>query len=86
VGGTVSDEYTEDQRPCLVAKNPCGCYVAASGLDFECDWQEIKGFCEEVFRSSPNATIEFRPVSFVRNGGLSFACRHRTEAGKVAAL
>jgi len=25
-------EYTEDQRPCLVARKPCGCFVAAYAL------------------------------------------------------
>lgn len=69
-----TDEYTEDQHPCMVAKKPCGCFVAAAGLDHSLNLEEITSFYREV---SPYATVEFRPISFVRNGGLNFQCRHR---------
>jgi hypothetical protein len=65
---------TEDQQPCLVAKKPCGCFVAAAGLDQPMNLEEITEFYREV---GDRAVIEFRPVSFVRNGGLNFQCTHK---------
>jgi len=66
-------KYAEDQRPCLIAFDKCGCPKAAHGIDAglvgwlvkfieECDWA---------------AKFEVRPVSFVRNGGLAFDCAHQ---------
>ncbi len=83
-------EYAEDQKPCLVAKKPCGCYVAACVLD-DGALEEVRDWNIESDLDLPavvdflkegnewGATYEVRPVSFVRSGGLNFGCKH----GKV---
>jgi hypothetical protein len=68
-------KYAEDQRPCLIAFDKCGCPKAAHGVDAslmshvvefiaECHWAE---------------KFEMRPVAFVRNGGLIFDCAHQEQ-------
>ncbi len=69
-------KYTEDQHPCLVAKKFCGCYVAAAGLDDSLNLEEITDFYNEVRKWGEGYEIEFRPISFVRSGGLNFSCPH----------
>jgi len=67
-------EYTEDQQPCIVAKNPCGCYVAACSFDDDDrNLSDVLAFLKEA---DQDVTFEFRPVSFVRSGGLNFGCKH----------
>jgi hypothetical protein len=70
------DGYVEDQKPCLVAVKQCGCVVAVSHMDPDDkgDWEAGKDFVREV--KAQGARVEFRPVSFIRNGGLEFDCPH----------
>jgi hypothetical protein len=83
--------YEEDQRPCIVARKPCGCYCAAAGLDEDellelVEW-DIESDLDrpaliEFFKDAAlhGATFELRPVSFVRAGGLNFNCEHERKA------
>lgn len=63
--GTI--EYTEDQKPCLVAKMACGHYVAACA--FEPD--RMGSSLEFIADYRGRAVIEIRPVAFVRAGNLT---------------
>lgn len=68
------DQYTEDQRPCVVAKLPCGHIVAACGLDArdsEVSLPSLKEVQDFMLEAPEGTTFEMRPISFVRNGGLS---------------
>ncbi len=65
-------EYAEDQRPCLVIKAKCGHYVAAYSLDAE-DLLGVGAFMRQF--DGYHAEFEVRPVSFVRNGGLTLGCQ-----------
>ncbi len=77
--------YAEDQRPCIVAKKSCGCYVAACCLDdviFRELLHEPRTSILLNFLSNCDkydATLEIRPASFVRAGGLNFDCKHSSE-------
>lgn len=80
--------YAEDQQPCVVAKKPCGCYQAAYGLDggdliAMAKWSGKEStrppfidFLKEYELDS--VEFEIRPVSFVREGRLTFVCMHKT--------
>lgn len=81
--------YAEDQTPCIVARKPCGCYCAAAGLDEEelleiVEWKigedlDLPALIEFLRECSvEGSTFEVRPVSFVRAGGLTFNCKHKT--------
>ncbi len=65
----VPTEYIDGMQPCVVARLRCGHYcagfvIATSILD------EIPEFVLECRKRG--AEIEIRPVSFIRNGGLTF--------------
>jgi len=77
--------YTEDQRPCIVARKPCGCYFAACGLnedeikeiiswniESDLDVPAIISFLRDM--NGEGITFECRPLAFVRAGGLNFGC------------
>lgn len=71
----MADEYTEDQLPCVVAKLPCGHIVGACCLDSHdstITFQSLKEVQDFILEAPEGATFEMRPISFVRNGGLSF--------------
>jgi hypothetical protein len=70
------DVYDNDSIPCLVARCKCGLYVAAFGLEAKDLTEDTQGsdalrrFIKEC--NFAGAEFEIRPVSFVRNGGLTF--------------
>jgi hypothetical protein len=79
-------EYAEAETPCIVVRKPCGCYVAACGLD-DSELREIVNWNISSYIDMPSvirflkefepvAEFELRPVSFVRSGGLNFSCDH----------
>ena len=72
----MSDNYDDDSMPCLVAKLPCGHYVAAYGLEVQ-DLNEAPTFLKEC--RGWGAEVEIRPVSFVRNGGLTLNHKCRVQ-------
>jgi hypothetical protein len=65
-------EYNDDTRPCLVARLPCGHYCSVHALNVDDLAESIPAFIVSAFHRK--ATIEIRPVSFVRDGGLTFGC------------
>jgi hypothetical protein len=72
------DEYAEDQRPCLVGKNAEGKYVAVSSCAPTVqDLEHLIEFIKEARSDdeSKRVTFEWRPISFVRNGGLDLTGR-----------
>lgn len=71
-----ADSYDGDSMPCFVAKLPCGHYVAAHTAEPE-DWPEALRFIRECQKRG--ATVELRPVSFLRHGGLNLphGCKGR---------
>lgn len=75
-------EYAEDQRPVMVAKKRCGCYVAALCLSPNICIPDADSSLREFVSDFAGYDIEFevRPVAFVRQGGLTFDCKHESEA------
>lgn len=69
------DAYKGSDRPIMVARKKCGCYVAALVIDNMDRIEEIDDFRKEC--DEWGATLEVRPVRFVHNGGLSFDCKHK---------
>ena len=72
-----NDSYSDDSMPCLVAKLPCGHYVAACCLDVEDLKESVPRFMREM--QNRGAELEVKPISFVRNGGLTldYSCHGR---------
>lgn len=74
--------YADDEVPCVVVRKSCGCYVAAHALgdDELDDIRRGKGLTVVDFIrefDGRDVSLEIRPVSFVRKGGLSFDCEHK---------
>ena len=73
---SVSDvilEYNDTTKPCLVARSKCGHYNGVCSLDvrfldrddhIDC----LRNFIKEAH--AHEATLEIRPVAFIRGGGL----------------
>jgi hypothetical protein len=72
------DAYTKDEYPCVVARKKCGCYAAALVITDPNKPGALADFRAEA--TEYGATLEFRPVRFVRKGGLNFECTHNGTA------
>jgi hypothetical protein len=68
------DTFNNEMQPCVVARKKCGCYVAALVISNPDRFDELPEFRREA--EEYGATLEIRPVRFVRNGGLTFDCKH----------
>jgi hypothetical protein len=90
----MSDKYTEDQMPCIVARKACGCYIAVTSLRATAftrepdvitrrSIREALDFMCEITNSGEEIVYELRPISFVRNGGLNLECNCVPAAGSV---
>lgn len=73
----MNNSYSEEMRPCLTAWKKCGCCIAVcSARPNPRDIPDLVGFMAEL----PGCTFEWRPVAFVRNGGLNFDCTHKEQS------
>jgi hypothetical protein len=72
-------EYAEDQRPVMVVKKPCGCYIAALCLSPNICIPDADVSLRDFVREFKDHDVDFevRPVAFVRQGGLEFNCTHK---------
>ncbi|HET7150676.1 MAG TPA: hypothetical protein VFI60_04650 [Candidatus Acidoferrum sp.] len=73
------------QHLCIVGKKKCGCYVYAAVIEEPSD---ILSVSEEMREYAETLTFEFKPVQWVRDGGLTMeihgndlAQRQQREAG-----